>query len=113
MSAVIAILILLLAGLVMLAVGAPLRGGADGDAKLTAGASGDLAKSIEHDELDAARQAKYREIRDTELDFRTGKLSEEDYQATDSALRAEALEILEGLEQAGERGGSVVRPRDA
>lgn len=116
MSALIAILILLVLGLVVLVVGAPLRGRGDADA--AADASGDLAMSVKRDELEAAREAKYREIRDTELDFRTGKLSEEDYQATDAALRAEALEILDGLESAGERGagergGSAVRPRDA
>ena len=48
-------------------------------------------------ELEAAREAKYREIRDAELDFRTGKLSREDYEAIDGALRAEALEILNRL----------------
>ena len=29
-------------------------------------------------ELEAAREAKYREIRDAELDYRTGKLSDDD-----------------------------------
>jgi len=51
--------------------------------------------------LEAAREAKYREIRDCELDFRTGKLSREDYEAIDSALRAEAIEILNRLERSG------------
>ena len=46
-----------------------------------------------------AREAKYREIRDAELDYRTGKLSREDYEAVDGALRAEALEILNRLER--------------
>jgi hypothetical protein len=49
------------------------------------------------DELQAAREAKYREIRDAELDYRTGKLSREDYEAIDADLRAEAIEILDGL----------------
>jgi hypothetical protein len=49
-------------------------------------------------ELEAAREAKYREIRDTELDFRTGKLSREDYDRVDGALRSEALEILDRLQ---------------
>jgi hypothetical protein len=53
-------------------------------------------------ELEAARDAKYREIRDAELDLRTGKLSEADYQAIDQTLRAEAIEILDGLDRAGE-----------
>jgi hypothetical protein len=49
-------------------------------------------------ELEAAREAKYREIRDAELDYRTGKLSPEDFAATDGALRMEALEILDRLQ---------------
>ena len=57
-------------------------------------------------ELELAREAKYREIRDAELDYRTGKLSNEDYEAIDGALRAEALEILNRLEalEVQERG---------
>jgi|SRR5438270_8346557 len=54
-------------------------------------------------ELEAAREAKYREIRDAELDRRTGKLSEQDYEAIDRALRAEAIEILRALDEARER----------
>ena len=50
-------------------------------------------------ELEAARDAKYREIRDAELDLHTGKLSAEDYQAVDQALRSEAVEILHRLDQ--------------
>ena len=56
-------------------------------------------------ELEAARDAKYREIRDAELDLRTGKLSEEDYGAIDRTLRSEAIEIMRALDGAetGER----------
>lgn len=49
-------------------------------------------------DLQAAREAKYQEIRDTELDYRTGKLSSEDFQAVNGTLRAEAVEILDKLE---------------
>jgi hypothetical protein len=49
-------------------------------------------------ELEAEREMKYREIRDAELDYRTGKLSEEDYATVNGALRAEAVEILNKLE---------------
>lgn len=56
-------------------------------------------------DLEAAREAKYREIRDAELDHRTGKLSEEDFALIDRSLRAEALEILDELERA--RGGGT------
>jgi hypothetical protein len=54
-------------------------------------------------ELEAAREAKYREIRDAELDRRTGKLSQQDFEAVDRALRAEAIEILRALDEARER----------
>ena len=50
-------------------------------------------------DLEAAREAKYREIRDAELDHRTGKLSEADFQVIDSSLRAEAVEILRELDR--------------
>ena len=51
-------------------------------------------------ELEAAREAKYREIRDAELDHRTGKLSDADFEAIDSGLRAEAVEILRAIDRA-------------
>jgi hypothetical protein len=54
-------------------------------------------------ELEAARDAKYREIRDAELDRRTGKLSQQDFEAIDRALRVEAIEILRALDEARER----------
>jgi hypothetical protein len=57
-----------------------------------------IAPAERRAELEAAREAKYREIRDTELDYRTGKLSQEDFAATDGALRAEAVEILDWLD---------------
>ena len=50
-------------------------------------------------ELEAARDAKYREIRDAELDYRVGKLSEGDWRALDRSLRAEAVEILRRLDE--------------
>jgi hypothetical protein len=50
--------------------------------------------------LEAAKEAKYREIRDAELDRRTGKLSDEDWRALDAQLRAEAVEILRRLDEA-------------
>ena len=53
--------------------------------------------------LEAAREAKYREIRDAELDWRTGKLSREDWERIDRELRAEAIEILRALEAAQRR----------
>ena len=58
------------------------------------------AASTEVADLEAAREAKYREIRDAELDHRTGKLSREDFEVIDRTLRGEALEILRELDRA-------------
>jgi hypothetical protein len=52
----------------------------------------------ERTELEAAKEAKLREIRDAELDYRTGKLSPEDWRELDSNLRAEAIELLRELD---------------
>jgi flagellar biosynthesis/type III secretory pathway M-ring protein FliF/YscJ len=49
--------------------------------------------------LEAARDAKYREIRDAELDKETGKLSEADWRALDRELRGEAVDILRRLDE--------------
>lgn len=56
-------------------------------------------RSAEEADLDAAREAKYREIREAELDHQTGKLSDEDWGALDGELRAEAVDILRRLDQ--------------
>ena len=50
-------------------------------------------------ELEAAKEAKYREIRDAELDREMGKLSRDDWRAVDRDLRAEAIEILRELDR--------------
>jgi cytochrome c-type biogenesis protein CcmF len=49
-------------------------------------------------EADALKEAKYREIRDAELDHAAGKLSDEDFALLDAELRREAVEILDRLE---------------
>jgi hypothetical protein len=50
-------------------------------------------------ELEAAKEAKYREIRDAELDHQMGKLSRDDWRAVDRDLRTEAIEILRQLDR--------------
>jgi hypothetical protein len=52
-----------------------------------------LADSVKA-ELEDAKQAKYREIRDADLDYRAGKLTEQQWQETDRDLRREAMAIL-------------------
>jgi cytochrome c-type biogenesis protein CcmF len=46
-------------------------------------------------ELEALKEAKYREISDAELDHAAGKLSDEDFALLDAELRKEAVEILD------------------
>jgi hypothetical protein len=82
---------------VVLVVSAPLR----------RRGAGEVEESARRAELEAAREAKYREIRDAELDFRTGKLSEADWRALDRGLRAEAVAILAALD---ELEGTSVQP---
>jgi hypothetical protein len=62
-------------------------------------------------DLEAARDAKYREIRDAELDHRTGKLSDADYEAVDQALRSEAIAILNALDRAKDRAAATIGER--
>jgi hypothetical protein len=67
--------------------------------------SGAAARSAERAELEAAKEAKYREIREAELDYRTGKLSEDDWRFVDSGLRAEAVDLLRRLDAMGDDDG--------
>jgi hypothetical protein len=54
--------------------------------------------------LEAAKEAKYREIRDAELDLQMGKLSEEDWRSVDAELRSQAIDILRQLDRLAPRG---------
>jgi hypothetical protein len=116
MAVLIVVCIFVLIALIVALVGAPLREAAArraageepapdaGVQELPAASPG--GEDADSDELEAAREAKYREIRDAELDYRTGKLSEHDYRELDAELRAEALAILDAIE-------AGVRPTDA
>ncbi len=53
-------------------------------------------------DLEAAKVAKYREIRDAELDHQTGKLSDDDWKTIDRRLRADAVAILDRIDDLGE-----------
>ena len=85
-----AILTLALLALVILLLSGPFRPGRDARRP-------QALASQERSALEAEREAKYREIRDAELDFRTGKLSAEDHDLIAATLRAEAAEILRRL----------------
>ena len=100
MSLLVAILAVLLIAAVIVVISAPLR---DGRRR-------DEVQPPERSVLEAAREAKYREIRDAELDYRTGKLSGEDYELLTSALRAEAVEILDRLAALGDESADGEAP---
>jgi hypothetical protein len=89
------VIVLLLLVAVVWMVSAPLRRGSAGESYE---GSDDAAAVMRHIDLEAARDAKYREIRDAELDHQTGKLSDEDFDAIDSTLRAEAVTLLHELD---------------
>jgi hypothetical protein len=88
------LVVLIVLAVVVLVVTSPLRPGH--------AAAADAAEAAERDELEAERDAKYREIRDAEMDHRTGKLSDADWRALDRTLRGEAVEILRRLDALGE-----------
>jgi hypothetical protein len=56
-------------------------------------------------EADALKEAKYREIRDAELDHASGKISDEDFAVLDAELRREAVEILDRVGSGGGANG--------
>jgi cytochrome c-type biogenesis protein CcmF len=58
-------------------------------------------------EADELKEAKYREIRDAELDHASGKLSDEDYAILDAELRKEAVEILDTVGVGAGTGATV------
>ncbi len=51
-------------------------------------------------DLEARKQAKYREIRDTELDHAQNKLSDEEFARQDAELRRDAIGILREIDDA-------------
>jgi hypothetical protein len=100
MEILLAALIVLLLILVPLFIGWPVLRERPGR-----GEEGDPAEA-ELAELEARKQAKYREIRDAEADRASGKLSEEDYRRLDRELRREAIEILKRIDRLRERRGA-------
>ena len=84
------ILVIALLGIVVWLVSGPLRAG---------GAAVEDVEAARREDLEAAKEAKYREIREAELDLRTGKLSESDWRALDRELRAEAMDLLRRLDE--------------
>jgi hypothetical protein len=84
------VIVLALLALAVLVISAPLRSGRSGAHRED--------EQAERADVEAARDAKYAEIRDAEMDFRTGKLSDADWRALDRQLRREAVELLHKLD---------------
>jgi GNAT superfamily N-acetyltransferase len=99
------LLILLVLAVAIAIVASPLR-------DVRRRSAGRLAAEAEHAALEAAKEAKYREIRDAELDHRTGKLSAADWRDLDATLRAEALELLSRIEGLDAVAVRAVAPDD-
>jgi predicted Holliday junction resolvase-like endonuclease len=74
-------------------VTAPLRGRAAEVSDETTHREAELA------ELEARKEAKYRQIRDAETDHAAGKLSDEDFKRLDNELRSEAVAILKKIDR--------------
>jgi hypothetical protein len=92
-DAVALVAVIVLLACVVALVGIPLRSG-------TAEAT-DERERRDIEALEAAKRAKYAEIRDLEMDLRTGKLTPEDFSAQDRARRGEAVELLRRLDALG------------
>jgi type II secretory pathway component PulJ len=73
-------------------IAAPLRRPRD------AGAA-DATEDPRRAELEARKEALYRQIRDAELDRAQGKLSNGDWRRLDAELRREAIEVLRELDR--------------
>ncbi|HYH60383.1 MAG TPA: hypothetical protein VD766_00810 [Solirubrobacterales bacterium] len=89
------LLTLFVIALVALFVSVPLRPGSRGREE--------RIEDPERAELEARKEAKYREIRDAELDREQGKLSKADWARADAELRREAIEILREIDALEER----------
>lgn len=84
------VLIMAVVAVVAWVVSAPLRRGAVEQR--------DLRAASQRADLEARKEARYREIREAEMDWRTGKLSEVDYREVDRRLRREAVDLLRQLD---------------
>jgi len=104
------VVVLLVLALVAVFVTVPLRRQQRPRGRRAAERAAKAVQAVE--DLEAAREAKYREIRDAELDHSTGKLSDHDFQALDGALRAEAIEILRALDRAREKAAEAMASAD-
>ena len=87
-------MVIVIVALVVWFVTVPLRRSED-EASAIASRTEDPALAA----LEAQKEAKYREIRDAELDREQGKLSQADWSRQDAELRREAIAILKELDR--------------
>jgi ribosomal protein S18 acetylase RimI-like enzyme len=99
------LLILLVLLVAVAIVYSPLRGARRHSA-------GRLAAEAERAALETAKENKYREIRDADLDHRTGKLSDADWRELDATLRAEAVALLSRVDALDAVAIRTVAPDD-
>lgn len=78
-----ALLVLLTVAVVVVLLSRAFRAGAGAEAEAEADAA-----------LEESKLVKYRELRELELDWRTGKVSQDDYEQTRAQLRSEAAALL-------------------
>ncbi len=64
----------------------------------------------ERAELEDAKQAKYREIKDAELEHKAGRMTREQWEETDAELRREALQILRRIDTLGAAPATSEQP---
>ena len=57
------------------------------------------AASLRRRELEGERDALVRSLRDLELDYETGKLSESDFESLRESLRGRARQVLRALDE--------------
>lgn len=63
------------------------------------------------EELHRRKESTYAAIKELEFDFRTGKLSEEDFHALDARYRMDALELIDAIEAFEGEGPTAARSR--
>lgn len=96
------LIVIAVLALVVWVISAPLRHARTG--------TGEDAVTVRRDALLAAKEAKYREIREVAMDHATGKLSEADFRLQDRERRAEAIEILRRLDELGDDEAAAPEP---
>jgi hypothetical protein len=87
-------LAIVILALVAAFVAVPFRRDSEGEARATVSTADPVMADLE-----ARKQAKYREIRDAELDRAQGKLEEAEFKLQNAELRAEAIVILKRIDE--------------